>query len=299
MKEQVEFKKIREFGEIIGDTVLFVRQNFKPLMKSFLVLWGIFALGTMVSSIIAQTQLYGSIENARATRAYSNSPFNMFYNFGFNYAIVIFFMILSYTAMYVSILSYIAVYVQKRNVAPTLTEVWAYFKFYFLRMLGSGVLMSIFLILCFALCILPGLYVFPAVSLFYVVMIMENGGFVYSFERSFKLLKDEWWITAATIMVIWLITYACTMVIQIPAALIGMVSALMHAEQPFTASYAIITTVSSSISQVFLIIPIISVTLIYYNLVERKESSGLFDRIEGLGQNLPNSSPTENIPEEY
>lgn len=300
MRENVEFRKIREFGDLIADTMLFIKQNFKPLMKCFFSLCGIFIVGGMVSSILAQLQMVSALDSVREnaiSRSYNN-PFNIFYNFGINYLLVIFFLILNYTAMYITVLSYISIYIQKGNTAPTLPEVWSYFKFYFWRMLGSGFVMTLFLMLCFVCCLLPGLYVFPAVSLFYPIMIIENANFSYSFSRSFNLLKNEWWITAATFIVIWMITYACTLVIQIPGMIIAMASAFTHLEQPITKGYAIATSVSQYLSQIFMIIPIIGSTFIYFNLVERKESSGLLNRIDGLGQQSQ-TPPTENIPEEY
>ncbi len=299
MKERIEFKKIREFGEIIGDTFLFIKQNLKPLMKAFFTFCGIFILGAMISSILTQLQMVNLLEGAKngsIANVYGNSPFAIFYNFSINYALLMIFIVLNYTAMYVTVLSYISIYIQKGNVAPTLPEVWIYFKFYFWRILGSGLLMSMFLTLCFVCCVLPGIYVFPAVSLFYVVMIMENAGFGQSFERPYKLLKEEWWVTAATLLVIWIITYACTLVVQMPAIIITMVTTFTHLEKPLTRGSAILTSVAQYISQVFLIIPIIGSTFIYFNLIERKESSGLLSRIEGLGQSTSSDNTTA---EEY
>ena len=222
MKDKVEFKKIREFGDIIGDTFLFIKQNFKPLMKAFIYLTGILLLAGMVSSIITQLQFTEvTTRNFSIAREYGGGPFQRFSSLGVGYfvrlLVVVVFMMLTYTSMYVSVLSYIALYIEKGNQAPTVTEVWGYYKYYFFRVLGSGLLMSIFFALCFICCILPGIYVFPAVTIFYVVMIMENGGFSHSFSRSFKLLTDEWWVTAAALLVIYIIFYACTMVVQLPA----------------------------------------------------------------------------------
>jgi hypothetical protein len=292
MKDKIEFKKIREFGDIIGDTLLFIKQNFKPLMAAFFSLSGIFILGGILSSIIAQTQLVGLTEGAGT---YGGGPIAKIYSMGFSYVLVIIFLILSYTSMYVSVLSYISLYVEKGNLPPSVAEVWAYFKYYFFRMLGSGLLMSIFLGLCFLCCIIPGIYVFPAVTLFYVVMIIENGNFSHAFERSFKLLKNEWWITAATLLVIYIIFYACSMIVQLPAIIIVMVGAFTHAEQPITKTYAVVSSISQQISYIFMILPIICSTFIYFNLVERKESLGLLNRIDGLGQN----SNQAETPEEY
>lgn len=294
MKDKVEFRQLREFGELIGDTFLFIKQNFKPLMKSFFALTGIFIVGGIISSMIAQLQLVGIAQAAGTT--FDDSPRNMFYNVGFTYVLSIVFALLTYTSMYVSILSYIALYIEKGNVAPSIDEVWAYFKYYFFRMMGSGILLFIFFMLCLILCILPGIYVYPAVTIFAPIMILENGSFTHSFDRSFKLLKNEWWITAAVILVINLIFYAFSTVVQLPAIIIMMVGAFTQGERTITNAYAVISSVSQQISYIFMIIPIICSSLIYFNLVERKENLGLFQRMDSLGQN-PETDQT--IQEEY
>lgn len=294
MKDKVEFRQLREFGELIGDTFLFMKQNFKPLMKSFFALTGIFIIGGIISSMIAQLQLVGIAQAAGTT--FDDSPRNMFYNVGFTYVLSIVFVLLTYTSMYVSILSYIALYIEKGNVAPSIDEVWAYFKYYFFRMMGSGILLFIFFMLCLILCILPGIYVYPAVTIFAPIMILENGSFTHSFDRSFKLLKNEWWITAAVILVINLIFYAFSTLVQLPAIIIMMVGAFTQGERTITNAYAVISSVSQQISYIFMIIPIICSSLIYFNLVERKENLGLLQRMDSLGQN-PETDQT--IQEEY
>ena len=42
MIQKVEFRKVRDFGEVISDTFLFMKQNFKPLFKAFFYLCGFF-----------------------------------------------------------------------------------------------------------------------------------------------------------------------------------------------------------------------------------------------------------------
>lgn len=295
MAEKVEFRKIREFGELIGDTFLFIKQNFKPLGKAFIYICGIFILGGIISSILTQLQII-DFQSTSYPSSYRNNPFDAFSKVGFPYLLVILFMMLSYTAIYITILSYIALYVQKGNVAPSVEEVWSYFKFYFLRILGSGIVMSIFGALCFICCVIPGIYVFPALTIFYPIMIIENGSIGYSFNRSFKLIKDEWWITAAVIIIIWIITYACMMLIQLPSIIVAMVGAFTNVGNPITKTYIFLSSILQYIAYILTIIPLICGTLIYFNLVERKESSGLIDRIGSLGQT---TDQTNIHPEEY
>ncbi|RZL56169.1 MAG: hypothetical protein EOO93_18725 [Pedobacter sp.] len=200
--------------------------------------------------------------------------------------------------MYTTVLSYISLYIRKGNIAPTVAEVWSYYKYYFLRMAGSGFLMTLLLSVGFIFCLIPGVYLMPAFTLFFPIMIMENGSFSYSFSRSFKILKDNWWITLATIIVVMIITMCATMIVQIPSYVVLMISAFTHLEQPITKSYAIIVSLSQYLAMLLMIIPITSGALIYYNLVERLENGGLLNRINNLGQQ-GYQAPTENIPEEY
>lgn len=295
MRENIEFKKIREFGDLIGDTFLFIKQNFGPLMKVFLYMTGVFIICGMISSILTQLQLV-SMKSADMSVAgvYGTSPFQRLGELVVNYIFMIIFMMLTYTSIYVTVLSYIAIYIEKGNQTPTVVEVWGYYKYYFLRVLGSGVLMTAFLMVSFLCCIIPGIYIFPAVSLFYVIMILENGTFSHAFGRSFKLLTGEWWITAAALLIIYIIFYACSLVFQLPALIITMVSAFTHQPGTVTKSYAFLSSISNYLALVFMIIPIVCSTLIYFNLVERKESSGLLGRIDDLGKSAePNHSDQE------
>lgn len=296
MKENVEFKKIREFGDIIGDTFLFIKQNFKPLFKVIIYLCGIFIIAGMLSSLLTQLQLVGMV-SAKGGMSTMNNPFSLIYNLGFNYILLIAFLMLNYTAINVTVLSYISLYIQKGNVAPDVVEVWAYFKYYFFRVFGSGLLVTILFIFCLLLCIVPGVYVFPAFTLFFPIMILENGGFSHSFSRSFKLLKGEWWVTAAVLIVIYIIFYAFTMIMQLPASIIMMVSVFTHAANPITETYAIVSSILQYVAQIFMIIPIIGAAICYFNLVERKENAGLINRIDGFG--TANSNPINSTPEEY
>lgn len=281
MSNKVEFKKIREFGEVINDTVLFIKQNFRSLMKTFIYLCGIFIVVSTIASVMQQISAQDLFKGVNA----KGSPiFNHFSQmFTVNTLIALIFMFVSYTAMGVAIQSYITLYVENGNVAPSVAQVWPYFKYYYFRMLGSTVVLSLFFVLCLALCVAPGIYVFPALSLFSAVMITENADFSYSFSRSFKLLKDQWWATLATLVVIWIITYACTFLVSLPALVMTMASAFTNGGKGLSTGIIVFTSISQHIAQVFLIIPIIGASLCYFNLVERQENSGLLGRINQLG----------------
>jgi hypothetical protein len=295
MEEKLEFRKIRDFSSLIGDTFLFIKQNFKPLGKAFLYLCGIFIVIGMITNVMTLMQINGFQLDVKKG-AYDYKPQRIFLKFFGQYALQFVFLILCYTSVYTTVISYISLYISEKNTAPSIEEVWSYYKYYFFRILFSSIGMSIILVIAFFLCIIPGIYFFPAFTLFFPIMILENATFGYSFNRALTLIKDNWMQTAGAILIIWIITYACSSLIQMPALIISFISGFTNAEKPISNTYAIVSSVAQYISMVFMVIPIICATLIYYNLTERKESIGLMDRIDGLGNNNTNT----NLPaEEY
>jgi hypothetical protein len=271
MQNNLQFKKVRDFGEIINDTFVFIKQNFKPLIKVFFYLCGLFLLGGALSTIMHQLNLV----NTGSTRLSAI--------FTLQGILAIIFAALNYAALAVTILSFIALYVENGNVAPKVEQVWAYFKYYFFRVLFSNILLGMILIGSFLLLIIPFFYVFPAMSLLLPIMVLENGTFGYSFRKSFKLLTNQWWVTAGTMLVIWIITYALMLAVSIPGVLLSLTSTFVPKSMVPGSLAIVVTTVLQHLSHVLMIIPMVGVTFCYFNLAERQENSGLFDRINQLG----------------
>lgn len=280
MSEKVEFKKLREFGDVINDTIKFFKENFKPLLKVFVYFCGVFIVAGMIAAIFQQIGMQRAIRNMDVTNTYGK----LAGLFSIAYFFVALIGILGYTALNVSMLSFIALYIEKGNVAPTVEEVWGYFKYYFLRVFGSSFLLGLLLVVSFGLCLVPGFYMFPAISLMIPIMIFENASLGYAFSQSFKLLKENWWITAATLLILWVITYATSSLASLPAIILTMVSALTNGPKGLGNTVIIISTVIQYLCQVFMIVPIIGISLCYFNLSERKNSTGLMDRIQKMGQ---------------
>lgn len=280
MSEKVEFKKLREFGEIINDTIRFFKENFKPLLKVFVYFCGVFIVAGMIAAIFQQMGMQRAIRNFGSVSTYARLTGLL----SVTYFFVVLIGMISYTALTVSMFSFIALYIEKGNVAPTVEEVWGYFKYYFLRVFGSNFLLGLLLIAGFCLCLIPGFYLFPAISLMIPIMIFENASLGYSFSHAFKLLREQWWNTAATLFILWIITYATSSFASLPAIILTMVSAFTNGPKGLSSSVIIFSTVVQYLCQVFMIIPIIGISLCYFNLSERQNSTGLMDRIQKMGQ---------------
>lgn len=279
MFNKIEFKKVRDFGEIINDTFTFIRQNLKPLMKVFLYLCGLFILATLLSSVSQQISILRNVRNASAG-IFSSSALI----FTPQYWLNMIFAFADYNAITITVLSYIAIYVEKGKVAPTVEEVWAYFKYYFFRTFASSIGITVFLVICALPCGIPLIYVFPVMSLFFPVMIFENASFSYSFSRCFNLIKENWGLTAGAIFIIWIITYSAVLIGSIPTAILSMAKTFTHNGRVIDDITVVAGALFQSVFQVFLIVPTVCSAICYYNLVERHENSGLFDRINDLGE---------------
>ena len=305
----IEFKQSRDFGQIINDTFTFIKQNFKPLIKTYFVFCGIFVLGSMVAMLLQQFKSV-NLFNSAGSAGVAHDPFlGLRSLMSWEYLIAIIFSLATYVSMLTAILSYIALYVRKGNIAPTTDEVWVYFKYYFLRIFLSSIPLILLMLAGFVLCLVPGMlfvglllgivsvvYLFPFVAMFYPIMIIENGEFGYSFSRSFKVIKDNFWLTFGTLIVIWVIVYACMSAVVLPTTLFSMVGLFSKNSPHMSMVLTMVTTVLQSLCQVFTIIPLVTITLCYFSLVERKESTGLMERISNFGTGV---DPLNMPDEEY
>jgi len=302
MSTNIELSKTRDFGEIISDSFLFIRENFKPLLKCFFIFCGFFMLATLVVSYLQQTKMFSTINNV-AVDANSfdtnQGPFGAFSKlFGIEYFLLIFFGLLNLTAIMVTVLSYMAVYKTKGNIPPTPEEVWGYIKYFFFKVFGSMLLIIIMITVGTVCCIIPGMWLYPILSLVFPIMIIENASFGYAFSQSFRLIKDNWWATFGALFVIGVIVYILVLIVVLPVGAANMGSMFLHRGRGVHISQTLllITTTLSTLCHVFYILPLVTLTLCYFNLTELKDSTGLMERINQLGNNADSTSST---PEEY
>ena len=59
--KKIQFRKVREFGENISDTFSFIKQEFKPLLKSYLLIAGVLILITTLLLGVFMGSLYGGM----------------------------------------------------------------------------------------------------------------------------------------------------------------------------------------------------------------------------------------------
>jgi hypothetical protein len=299
MQTKIELGKPRDFGEIIGDTFAFIRQNFKPLLKYFFIFCGFFLLASAAINVMLQVRVFDVVSNANTSTYGTTNPLANIIGLIPEYLLLFVITILMYVSINVMVLCYAALYKQKQNTPPTVEEMWGYFKYYYLRILWASFITALVVFGGSVLCLIPGIYLYPIMALVPSIIVIENTSFGYAFNQSFRLIKDNWWVTFGVLVVIYLILYVANLVVAIPSLILGAGSVFLHLFKGTSAlsiPAAIFTTVIQSFSYVFHILMIVAINLCYFNLTETKEGTSLLGRMDQFG--APNTA-TDKAPEEY
>jgi hypothetical protein len=279
MKQPIELRKLRDFGQIINDSFTFLKENFKPLFKALLIICGFFIVVSTVSTVFTYLNM-GSMANFNVN-SYEvvQKPFAYF----LSALLSAFFLILTQAFINLVTLCYISVYLQKNNSTPTLAEIWGYFKYYFFRVLGSGILIFFLLGIGLVFCLIPGIYLFPICYLILPVIVIENSSFGYAFNKSFKLIKNNWWLVFGVIFIMSLIIGVASSIVGIPITVITLGGKFLSLKS-FTVPLVILFSILRNILLLAYVLPAIAVCLCYFNLSEEKEGTGLISRIENIGK---------------
>jgi hypothetical protein len=159
--------------------------------------------------------------------------------------------------------------------------------------LGLGFLVGISVFAGIMACCIPGIFLWVPLALSFSVLVFDQMGATDSYGYSFKLVKDEWWMTFATLVVVFIIFYIANLAFSIPALIYqefkgGVVSVEMDVENITDVFqdpiYLLLNMISAIASFLLNLITVIAGAFIYFNLNEKKNFTGTYERIKGLGE---------------
>jgi hypothetical protein len=296
MEPSIELSKTRDFGEILSDSFLFIRQNFKPLLSCFFVFCGFFIFAGTVAGIMQQIKMIDVMNNPNGGIPESGS--GIWAAYGWETLFTAVFALLGFMAITVTVISFMALYKEKGNIAPTNEELWGYFKYYFLKITGGAILNYILLIIGFMLCVVPGIYLYPILVLVFPIIIVENTSYSYAFNQSFRLIKENWWTTFGALFITGLIVSICASVVTVPFQVVNVWSVFLHQiKTPHLSVFSIVIgTILMELAKALYILPAVTLCICYFSLTEAKDATGLLGRIHELGTN---QADTNAPAEEY
>ena len=290
-----EFEKKRDFGSTIGDSLYFFTRNFRSFLLGFLLYIGPFFLVGALAMVYTGSKVQSMINNGIP------GP-EMFAGI----LVFIPFVIASSLMM----ISFVCAMVQKHQQQtdhPLIEGIWPYirknfaatglaFLTLFLMValpyglilfvafsLGADAAIAIFIVLS-----LPVLfYLIVPLTIFMVLHVLERNSIGVSLRRAFFLVRDHWWITFGTYLVISILASIASYIFMIPAYIIFIIQTLGsigtgEVSTEFGMWFGILYACAFLGSLFAGMYQIFGVILQYYSLREQKEGKGLLRRIQEI-----------------
>lgn len=286
------FKKEREFGDIISDTFSFFTQNYKSILQVLLKFVGPFVLLSIIGSTYYQ---YKTGDLFNDITLLGSDP-DIFTNAIFeNIWALLFLLIVSiatYIVLYGTVLHIIKSYISN-NGEILEQEISQGIKKDFWKLLGYFILTGILSLIGFILCFLPGVYLVIVFTPGVALLVMEDESVTETFTKCFTLIKDNWWITFATVLVFGILISILGYVFQLPTLIYTMVESFTAIEKSSDPSaiadiyqnwvYLLFAAIGS-LGQLFLnIFTVIMAALVYFNLSEKHNFTGTYEQIDQIG----------------
>lgn len=290
MKQFIEFKRQRELGEIISDTFAFIRVEFKPLINAILKIAGpylvLFLIALSIYTYMAGGNLNFDLQNPPV-----DGPFQNLVGLIPAYLLYMVAAILAYTFTVSTALHYMKSYEANRGVV-NLEDISSDVKQTFWGFIGLSILKGLTIIVAFALCCLPILYFMVPMAVVLPIYIFTKKDAMDSYSYSYGLIKEEFWITLGTVLLLWIIIMVIGFCFSIPMVIytwlkMGVFSGELDPGNMNTMRdpiYIILNVLSGFFQFALNIIFLVGSVFIYFNLNERLNFSGTLDRIKSIGQ---------------
>jgi len=285
----IEFKKQRELGEILSDSFGFIRNEFKAFFGTILKIVGPYIVVMLISMgfymyTIGDVFNLTTIGNRTVNWA---SPVIM--------VISVLALMLSSIAAYVlaqgTVLYYIKSYIDHKG-ETNFDEIRQGVYGSFWSLIGLGILVGLSVFVGALFCLIPGIYLAVPLSISFAILVFLKKDTMESYQYSFTLIKENWWITFATLFVIYIIVMIASYAFSLPGVIytwvkMGIFSGEMDAENMNLFNdpiYLLLNIMSSLVQFLMNIILLVGTSLIFFNLNEKKNFTGTFERIESLGK---------------
>ncbi len=300
-KRYIELYKVRDFGQMIGDSVTFFFRNLGPLTRLFLTyIVPVFLVGSILF-VLTGSEIFNF-------SALSSGDFAGDYlqDFAVGMGLLYVFLIFSWFVAITVVSAYMRSYAETEG-EPDYTQIWDIFKSKIAQVTGFYLLVMLIIIIVVAVCVViitlssvaGGLLLFFAslwVIYFFNVTRLGLGIIVHeedvstlaAFSRSFKLIKTKWWLIFLAIVVTSLLVSFINYVFLIPFYIvIGVQSAVSVSEgvDMTMGSWGTFTFLFAMLGSLYTrAILTCCWNLGYYRCREEKEGYSISQKIETIGE---------------
>lgn len=267
--KNIQFQKVRELGEIIGDSFEFLKEEFRPLSK--LILQYVFPFILMYGGlqVYVQMKVIGSID--------FSDPEGLFNNIGplyMNILLSSLFAVFVQSLLIGTFYSYLQLYIEKGKGNFSLEDVSPVLFPNTLKALGASFVLYFLVLLGVMMCILPGIYLANSLSPLVMVLLFEKKSLADALVRTWKLVHTGWGNTFVLNLLAVVIVYAAGFVVTLPNFFTGTGEVIggqgAGSNEVSTISWVLVG-LSTVVSSLFWIVPFTFLAFQYFNLRERNE----------------------------
>ena len=288
----IRFRRERDVGDIIIVTFRFLRDNLREIAVGMLYIVGPIALLAAVLSFFVQSQMQSSMFDITNIE---DNPFEI-YSSMFTPAYFGYILLLVIVQILVSavVLSYVSLYREGHSGEITPSHLWAEASYMIVPIIVLFLLMGLFVVLSVVVWIVPCLgvlawlaalvYLFPSLSMATVSRVLDVDSAIGALKRPYELVKGQWRMSFGTMAIAMIAFMAIATLLSIPGAMVGFGSAMgsLSGDDPGGGSRVLLAIGSllSTLTYFGYTIPLVAGAFLYFNLIERKEGTGLFADID-------------------
>lgn len=318
-QEKIRYNTSRDFGETFNVSIRFIRQNFKLFFQSLLLIAGPFIVLSAICYAYYQWDQM-SVLLRGFTHIGSRSPFSFIQINNLSYILYVLSAAISNLVLMGVIYAFVLVYGERGpgnftvgDVARRLRQsiggmIGMFFLFNFLFIItvgliagtiyllgnvsGALVVLAIFALIVAMLLVLPN-FIWQY-SMAYLVKMQDNDLMFDAFGRTREAMRGNYWWTWLIVVSAFIFVFIAAAAFGTPLVIFGFAIGALNIgrdSQLFGTVFFILTFMSSFFGSLLYSVVYIVSTFHFYSLVEKKEGTGLLERIDEIGQTPVNTNP--------
>ena len=275
----------RGFSEKINATFEFIRQNFKSLFKSLIYIAGPPLLIVGIYSGVLQSNLTTVVDETNPFAGLTELYTRLTPIFILTY--------LTTTLVIAIVYEYMVLYNKDNLEEITPAMVWNEIKKDYFQLLLSAFVVSIIVSTGFLFFFIPGIFLGAALSLIFIIQVREKKGFGQAFQRCFYLTSGNYLSTIGLLFVIFILYLLIAVLFGLPTTILGGIEGFLMASDDvslretsiiFKITFIVAQVLNTLGSQLAYAVVLIAIAFQYFNLVEKKEATGLIESIHTIGE---------------
>ena len=304
----IRFRKHRDAGSVLNATLVFIRENARELITSYLAIVAPIAAAAGLASILFVSRAGDVFSDPQAIL---DDPLSVF---GPTYFVSVVLGALTTVVALAAAGGYVRLYRRGEAGSITPSVLWDEARDLILPLLGLTLAVAGAFIGSVLVNVVPCLgtlawaaflvWVFPTVSVMVAARVLETSSVRGAWDRARSLVKGSWGFAAGALLLAWLVAFLLSMAVGVVGLLAGSVLGVgvgfdaFEAPAGVTTATAVLQAVLQVVSYTIYLVPFLAVYLVHGRLAEELDGTTVDDDLDvlsdaGFGRPTP---PVESQP---